>query len=121
VLEFGLGEVFNDCLREVHRSNMSKLCCDYEDAVETVNHYATQGTQAKITPVDYKFLVQRIPDLKTLKSVSYSPASFQGVFEFRNDYIFIKTDTYLSKDGVVKPAICIEGSYFALLDDVFVG
>lgn len=118
VLEFGLGDIFNDCLREVHRSNMSKLCTYYSDAVETVNHYAEKGISSQILPCGHRFLIQRTPDLKTLKSIRYSPASFVKTFELSNDYVWLGTDSYIAKDGSVKDAICIEGRYFALIDDL---
>jgi predicted HAD superfamily Cof-like phosphohydrolase len=76
ILEFGLGEKFNELFNEVQRSNMSKACDTEADAKATVDYY----TKERDTPCYYeekegKFLVYRTEDRKTLKSVSYSPAN----------------------------------------------
>ena len=76
ILEFGLGEKFKDLFDEVHRSNMSKACKTVEEANQTVEHYkATAGTDAYYKQIDGLFLVYRVADEKTLKSINYSPAN----------------------------------------------
>lgn len=80
ILEFGLGEKFNELFNEVQRSNMSKACDTEADAQATVAHY----TNERNTPCYYeekegKFLVYRTEDRKTLKSISYSPANISGI------------------------------------------
>src|SRR5476651_516896 len=80
VLEFGLGEKFKDLFDEVHRSNMSKACKSIEEANQTIAHYKnTAGTEAYYKEIDGLFLVYRLPDEKTLKSINYSPANLSAV------------------------------------------
>jgi len=76
ILEFGLGEKFKDLFDEVHRSNMSKACKTIEEANQTIAHYKnTTGTEAYYKEIDGLYLVYRLPDDKTLKSINYSPAN----------------------------------------------
>ncbi len=79
VLEFGLGNSFNDLFNEVQRSNLSKACHTIEEADATVAHYKAQGVEAHYTEVDGKFKVYRTSDTKTLKNVNYSPADLAGI------------------------------------------
>jgi len=79
ILEFGLGEKFKDLFDEVHRSNMSKACKTVEEANQTIAHYRkTAGTESYYKEIDGLFLVYRLPDDKTLKSINYSPADLAG-------------------------------------------
>jgi len=84
VLEFGMGGVFKSLFDEVHRSNMSKLCKDEEEAKATVAHYK----QNKATDASYRlatsghgYQVYRLSDNKTLKSVKYSEASLEPILK----------------------------------------
>ncbi|MBX2926916.1 MAG: nucleoside triphosphate pyrophosphohydrolase family protein [Saprospiraceae bacterium] len=82
VLEFGLGDKFRRLFDEVQRSNMSKVCHTREEAEATVRHYETE----RATPCHYReedgvFLVYRNEDLKTLKSIYYSPADLKSILE----------------------------------------
>ena len=80
ILEFGLGEKFKDLFDEVHRSNMSKACKTVEEANQTIAHYkASVGTDAYYKEIDGLFLVYRVADEKTLKSINYSPANLGGL------------------------------------------
>jgi len=80
ILEFGLGEKFKDLFDEVHRSNMSKACKTVEEANQTIAHYKnTAGTDAYYKEMDGLFLVYRVADEKTLKSINYSPANLGGM------------------------------------------
>ncbi len=81
VLEFGLGDKFASLFAEVHRSNMSKACSSYEEAMNTCGHYDEKGTPAYIVGEKGKFIVYRIGDHKTLKSVGYSPADLKKILE----------------------------------------
>lgn len=79
ILEFGMGTAFPDVFREVHRSNMSKACQTKEEAEATMAHYITKES----TPCHYVernglFFVYRTSDMKTLKSIYYSPADVFG-------------------------------------------
>jgi predicted HAD superfamily Cof-like phosphohydrolase len=82
VLEFGLGDKFRRLFDEVQRSNMSKVCHTREEAEATVRHYETE----RATPCHYReedgvFLIYRNEDLKTLKSIYYSPADLKSILE----------------------------------------
>lgn len=79
ILEFGLGNKFSDLFNEVQRSNMSKACETQQEAEDTVDFYANQGTNAYIEPSDGKYLIYRKSDSKTLKSINYSPADLKKI------------------------------------------
>lgn len=80
VLEFGLGEKFKELFDEVHRSNMSKACKTIEEANQTMEHYKSKGsTESYYKEIDGLFLVYRMPDDKTLKSINYSPADLRTI------------------------------------------
>ena len=79
ILEFGLGSKFSALFDEVQRSNMSKACASIEEAEQTVEHYAKQGVEAYIEPIDGHYLIYRQSDNKTLKSINYSPADLSRV------------------------------------------
>ena len=82
VLEFGLGERFHDLFEEVQRSNMSKVCKSYDEAVETLDYYMLRdGTKGHIVNKNGQYLVYRDGDKKVLKSVNYSPANLQPFLE----------------------------------------
>jgi len=80
ILEFGLAEKFKQLFDEVHRSNMSKACKTVEEAEQTIAHYKnTADTDAYYKEIDGLFLVYRVADEKTLKSVKYSPANLSAL------------------------------------------
>ncbi len=80
VLEFGLGEKFTTLFNEVQRSNMSKACETEEEAKKTVTFYKEQkDTDAYYEERDGKWLVYRVGDNKTLKSINYSPADLKNI------------------------------------------
>jgi predicted HAD superfamily Cof-like phosphohydrolase len=80
ILEFGLGEKFKELFDEVHRSNMSKACKTIEEANLTIEHYKnTANTESYYKEIDGLFLVYRVSDNKTLKSVNYSPADLRVI------------------------------------------
>src|SRR6478735_11393302 len=55
ILEFGLGEKFNELFNEVQRSNMSKTCATEEEAQKTVDHYKQkEGVECYYQPSDGK-------------------------------------------------------------------
>jgi len=82
VLEFGLGEKFRELFEEVQRSNMSKACESEEEARKTVTYYKTEkDTDAYYEQRDGKWLVYRVGDNKTLKSINYSPADLKSILE----------------------------------------
>ncbi|MCS6974764.1 MAG: nucleoside triphosphate pyrophosphohydrolase family protein [Cyclobacteriaceae bacterium] len=80
VLEFGLGEKFNELFEEVQRSNMSKACQSEEEANRTVAHYREKdGTECYYRQEEGRWLVYRSADHKTIKSIGYSPARLEEI------------------------------------------
>lgn len=82
VLEFGLGKKFGALFDEVQRSNMSKACVSEEEAKKTVEYYKSEkDTEAYYKEREGKWLVYRVGDDKTLKSINYSPADLKSILE----------------------------------------
>ena len=82
VLEFGLGDKFQELFNEVQRSNMSKSCETLEEAEETIRHYhENHDTICHVEKSDGHYLVYRTEDHKTIKSVNYSPADLKSILE----------------------------------------
>jgi predicted HAD superfamily Cof-like phosphohydrolase len=80
ILEFGLGEKFNQLFQEVQRSNMSKVCASEQEARDTVDHYRQKdGTDCYYVKEGDKWLVYRKADNKTIKSIKYSPADLEKI------------------------------------------
>ena len=80
ILEFGLANKFKALFEEVQRSNMSKVCGDYNTAEKTLEHYhAKDGTRGFIKESELGYLVYRESDHKVLKSVDYSPADLESI------------------------------------------
>ena len=80
ILEFGLGEKFKTLFEEVQRSNMSKACDSEQEAKETVAYYKSEkNTEAYYEERDGRWLVYRVGDNKTLKSINYSPADLKSI------------------------------------------
>lgn len=82
ILEFGMGDVFNELFNEVHRSNMTKACKTKQEAMDTVKHYKdNKNTRAYIMESDGLFVVYRKDDNKILKSINYSKANLKPILE----------------------------------------
>lgn len=83
MLEFGFGEKFFDLFNEVHRSNMSKACKDEAEAVATCEaHFHKTGEDCRAEEDSSgNYLVYRITDNKTIKSINYSPADLKPIVE----------------------------------------
>lgn len=80
ILEFGLGDKFNDLFNEVQRSNMSKACSSVEEAEETIKHYNQKdGTEAYYMKEGGDYIVYRKSDNKVLKSIKYSAVNFEKI------------------------------------------
>lgn len=85
ILEFGLGDKFDELFNEVQRSNMSKSCKSLKEAIMTISYYKkTQGIESYYKQVDNKWIVLRLSDNKVLKSVGYSPVNLQKILD-KND------------------------------------
>lgn len=79
ILEFGLGQKFDELFSEVQRSNMSKACKSMEEAEATQKKYLEeQGVESFVKKIGEDYLVYRSSDSKVLKSVNYSPADIKG-------------------------------------------
>ena len=79
ILEFGLGEKFNELFNEVQRSNMSKACKTQQEALETLSHYKQKdGTEGYYKELNGMYIVYRNGDNKILKSINYSPADIKS-------------------------------------------
>lgn len=75
ILEFGLGDKFDEIFEIIHNSNMSKACNTEEEATETMNFYEKKdGTKSYTKKVGDKWIVYRQSDDKVLKSVGYTAA-----------------------------------------------
>lgn len=82
ILEFGLGNKFDELFEEVQRSNMSKACKSEGEASATVEYYRKKdGTECYYKKEGSKWLVYRKSDNKTIKSINYSPANLQGILD----------------------------------------
>ena len=79
ILEFGLGNKFNDLFNEVQRSNMSKACSSHKETVDTIAFYESKNIESYYKEVDGKFLIFRKSDNKVLKSINYSPANLKNI------------------------------------------
>ncbi|MFT4568837.1 MAG: putative HAD superfamily Cof-like phosphohydrolase [Saprospiraceae bacterium] len=82
ILEFGLADRFKELFDEVQRSNMSKTCKSYEEAIQTQAHYLKEkDTKSEIVERGEEYLVYREGDRKVLKSIAYSPADIKGLLD----------------------------------------
>jgi len=79
ILEFGLAEKFQELFAEVHRSNMSKSCDTYEQALENILDYAREGVSITTRKVGEKYVLYRVSDNKVIKSKQYSPANLEAI------------------------------------------
>ena len=80
ILEFGMGDKFNEIFENIHNSNMSKACNSQQEALATLSHYKQKdGTEGRYEELNGKYIVYRSADNKVLKSVGYSPASLQDI------------------------------------------
>lgn len=81
ILEFGLGEKFAKLFEEVQRSNMSKVCKNEKEALETINFYAAEGQKAYMEKKGDFYIVCRESDNKILKSINYSKAKLHEILK----------------------------------------
>jgi predicted HAD superfamily Cof-like phosphohydrolase len=80
ILEFGMGDKFNDIFENIHNSNMSKACNSQQEALATLSHYKQKdGTEGFYKEENGKWLVYRKEDNKVLKSINYSPANLKDI------------------------------------------
>lgn len=91
-LSFGYGDIFDEAFAAVHKSNMSKLCIDHEDAEVSVMHYDKLGIETFIEPTHLnkhtvRYIVKRKSDNKVLKSINYVPVfnDLQCIVDIKNN------------------------------------
>jgi predicted HAD superfamily Cof-like phosphohydrolase len=78
ILEFGLGDKFDEIFDIIHKSNMSKACKTEDVAKRTMEFYNQKdGTESYSKLVNGKWIVYRLSDNKVLKSVEYTPANIK--------------------------------------------
>lgn len=75
IIEFGMQKNFEQAFLDVHESNMSKACKDMDETLKTMAHYSKQGVQTSFMVSDGKYIVFRVSDDKTLKSINYKPVN----------------------------------------------
>ena len=82
ILACGMEGINDRSFDEVHRSNMSKACITTEEAEATIQHYLEKdGTVGAYKKVGDVYVVYRVSDNKTLKSINYSPADLKSIVE----------------------------------------
>lgn len=74
ILELGLEDHFDPAFYQVHRSNMSKLCKNEQEAIATSNHYKRKGIPNKIEWLGDSYAVYSVSG-KVLKSINYHKAN----------------------------------------------
>ena len=80
ILEFGMASKFKKLFEEVQRSNMSKACKTYEDAVLTRDYYwEHKNTLSHIVEKNGEYLVYREEDKKVLKNINYIEADLKKI------------------------------------------
>lgn len=89
---YGAGAAFGIDLDKaydiVHKSNMSKLCINEEEAKETVKEYLKQykngntkydSPNYKLAPDGINYVIYNESSGKSLKSINYTPANFESL------------------------------------------
>ncbi len=71
-LNAGLQNHKDAIMEEVHRSNMSKVCQSWDEAMELIKSLPELDHGYEIDPVDKYFTVKRKSDGKVMKSKGYS-------------------------------------------------
>jgi predicted HAD superfamily Cof-like phosphohydrolase len=84
VHECGMGLIFEEAFREVHRSNMSKTCATEQEAMDSVKFYETSELCREPCAAHYEkrgdyWFVYRTSDNKTLKSINYSKPNLKNL------------------------------------------
>lgn len=80
ILEFGMGDKFNEIFNNIHNSNMSKACNSEQEAIDTVSFYNDKdGTDAYYVNDNDKWLVYRKSDDKVLKSINYIRTDLKAI------------------------------------------
>lgn len=84
VIEHGFDTVFDKGFEEVHRSNMTKAIKSAEDLDNTLELHDLKGEYAFSTKsTEYPTVLYRHPDMKVIKSASYSPANLKSILNIK--------------------------------------
>lgn len=79
VYEFGLGDVFDDIINEIHESNMSKACENENIANKTIEYYRNIGIETYSKKYNDKWIIYRCSDDKILKSIKYKKPNIKKI------------------------------------------
>ncbi|CAG7580617.1 MAG: putative NTP pyrophosphohydrolase [uncultured marine phage] len=75
ILTLGHYPYFNEAFKDVHDSNMTKLCENMGEVNDTIEYYVNERGMSKeditYVPNGDKFMINRKSDLKVLKNVHY--------------------------------------------------
>lgn len=74
ILENGQQNEFDEAFEDVHKSNMSKLCVDMEEAILSIQDYQSRGINVSYKKMSENLIaIIRESDNKVLKSINYKP------------------------------------------------
>ncbi len=77
VLALGYQDIFDESFDEVHRSNMSKMCSNIDEVLDTQKVYNEKGMESFYVEKGNRYIVLRKEDNKVLKNVNYSEANLE--------------------------------------------
>lgn len=75
ILEFGMQHIFDKAFKDVHESNLTKACATIHEVSKTQKHYEKLGVDTDFFLHRGVYIVYRVSDDKTLKSVDYQPVN----------------------------------------------
>lgn len=75
IISLGHSQNFDKAFENVHDSNMSKMCSNMKEALDTIQFYVSEKGETEsnmqIKPKGTKYIVSRVSDNKILKNVYY--------------------------------------------------
>jgi predicted HAD superfamily Cof-like phosphohydrolase len=80
VVSMGYKNVFEEAFDRIHKSNMSKMCRNKQEALFTIRHHQTKGETKKmeIQQKNGKYIVVR-EDGKIMKSINYQKVDLENL------------------------------------------
>lgn len=106
------GTPIEEAVNRVAKSNMSKSCRYYSDAVESVKAYAAKGIDAYIREYKGLYFIYRSTDNKLLKGIHFKEPDFTGLLNTKQEEYKAKMKKFLTEDNSEK-------TNKALLDSMF--
>lgn len=80
VVQFGMQDVFQEAFEAVHKSNMTKIVPNYEEALKERDHYCfNKDVDCYVEKTEGGFIIIRSSDGKILKPRGYTPVNL-GIF-----------------------------------------